>query len=113
MGYLSDYEIRQMRRVSLAENDKLAELAREICHQFGVTIAELKSPTREKREISEARAWFYFWARDRGFSLPAIGRFVGRDHTSVKHGADRIAGLIDRTLKVTQAVTFKSRRGAQ
>lgn len=46
---------------------------------------------RGSRVLEEARArWFLCRClRDRGLSLPAIGRIVGRDHTTVLYGLRR------------------------
>lgn len=52
---------------------------------FGFTRAELLGP-RGPAPLSRARQWVMAELRAAGWSLPRIGRFLGRDHTTVLHG---------------------------
>ena len=61
-------------------------LAQVIARRHGLTIEQIKGPSREKH-IFKARKMLYHALRDRGWSYPAIGRFVGgRDHTTIMKG---------------------------
>ncbi|MGZ3272420.1 MAG: helix-turn-helix domain-containing protein [Caulobacteraceae bacterium] len=71
----------------------MATIATKVAEHHGLTLADLKGPSRTQR-ISRVRheAFFLCWL-DRRFnarstrSLPAIGAFFGgRDHTTVLHG---------------------------
>lgn len=66
----------------------LEELTLLVCDYVGKTPAEVWSHRRMK-EVAQAR--FLIWALARQFcfqhSLPSIGRFCGRDHSTVLHGS--------------------------
>jgi hypothetical protein len=65
----------------------LQELTDLVCEHTGITQKLIWCP-RRTQEIVKAR--FLIWALAREFchqhSLPTIGRFCGRDHTTVLHG---------------------------
>ena len=60
----------------------LLDVARDIADAHHVTLDEILGRDRTPHHV---RARVVFWAvlRARGLSYPAIGRMVGRDHTSV------------------------------
>ena len=66
----------------------LEEITMLVCNYCQMTPTEVWSQ-RRWREVTQAR--FLIWALAREFcyqhSLPSIGRFSGRDHTTVLHGA--------------------------
>jgi hypothetical protein len=65
----------------------LQELTDLVCEHTGITQKLIWCP-RRTQEIVKAR--FLIWALAREFchqhSLPTIGRFCGRDHTTILHG---------------------------
>lgn len=64
----------------------MAEIIGEVCAEFGVSEAALKS-TNKTRFLCGARWQFMSRAYATGkFSLPQIGRFINRDHTTVLYG---------------------------
>ena len=65
------------------------EIALEVCERYGVTLADLKGP-RRLRLLSAARQEFMALAYELPHaSLPVIGRFLDRDHTTILHGVRR------------------------
>lgn len=50
----------------------------------GLTMAQLKSANRDPQMV-ECRRRVSKYLRHHGWSMPAIGRFIDRDHTTVLH----------------------------
>jgi hypothetical protein len=71
--------------------------------EMGVARREITRPTQGPSHASLARAWVCRCAFDRGLSMSAIGRLLGRDHTSVM-------AAIERTRAVEPVVMFRTRR---
>lgn len=71
-----------------APKPTMRELAEEVAHRHGLTLEDLKGPSR-RQEISQPRQEaMALICAERRWSLPQIGRFFGgRDHTTVLHGA--------------------------
>jgi hypothetical protein len=57
-----------------------------ICAERGIEWPEIMSETRGQKHIAYARQDFMKKAHVAGFSMPQIGTFLGRDHTTVLHG---------------------------
>lgn len=65
----------------------MAEIAADICERHEISVADIRAPERGGRPVCAARTAFMFEAYATGrFSLPRIGRFLGRHHTTVMHG---------------------------
>lgn len=63
----------------------LAEILQRVCLAYGVTESDMVSPSR-KRDVSQARAAFVYWARIKtAHSFPVIARRIRRDHTTAVH----------------------------
>ena len=62
----------------------MRDTLQEACDQCGLTVAEMMSDARPLR-IARPRqeAMYLMWRR--GHSQSAIGRFMGRDHSTVNH----------------------------
>ena len=81
--------------------DSLQSIVIETCRQFDVTMRDMIS-MRRFRHVSFARQIAMWKCRDRTeHSLPRIGMFFKRDHTTVLHACNKIEamikdGLIDR-----------------
>ena len=65
----------------LEQRDLLGSATR-CANAYGLSLVDTFAPTRQ-RPAPEARAAFYAHLRDEGWSLPRIGAFVGRHHTTV------------------------------
>jgi chromosomal replication initiator protein len=65
---------------------KMERIVCRICSVLGVSVCDVMS-ARRSRGIAFARQAICYWAcRLTNRSLPSIGRYLGRDHTSVLHG---------------------------
>lgn len=64
----------------------LSTMAESFCLIHGLHIGELRGPGRA-RDVSWPRQQFMAEAHATGFySLPRIGNFLNRDHTTILHG---------------------------
>lgn len=59
-----------------------------VAKRHRLTIDEIRGPSR-KRYICNARWDAMRLLRDRGMSLPTIGRILNRDHATIIHGLRR------------------------
>lgn len=67
---------------------KMEEVARAARDANGYTLAELRGDRRIPSLVA-ARHEAWLICREMGFSLPEIGAFWHRDHTSIKNGIAR------------------------
>lgn len=63
----------------------MAEISAMVAADNGLTVAELCGPGRAW-DIVRPRQYAMMLMADAGHSQVAIGRFLGRDHTTVMHG---------------------------
>lgn len=61
----------------------------EVSEEYGLNPADLLASGRGCDEISHARFAAFDRAHKAGFSLGMIGKYYGRDHTTVLHGIRR------------------------
>lgn len=64
----------------------VAEILIEASAEFEIPVADLLSPWREARLLPARHASMWLARRLTRQSLPAIGRAMRRDHTTVRHG---------------------------
>lgn len=71
----------------------MREISEAVAARYGLPIEQLKGPDR-KRSVAWARqeAFDAIYATGR-YSLPQIGRYFNRDHTTVLHGVRRVRAL--------------------
>ncbi len=74
----------------------MGQILKAVVEQRGVSIEDLTGP-RRSRELATSRQMVMYLARQMtSMSLPQIGEALGgRDHTTIMHGCDKIAGLIE------------------
>lgn len=65
---------------------QMYDICRAVAFENFVTVAQLRSASR-KREIAWPRQEAMARMMDAGFTAGQIGRFLGRDHTTVSEGA--------------------------
>lgn len=72
----------------------MQRIARQTAIVYGVSLRRMQSEERT-HAVAEARqiAFYVIWRRT-GSSLPEIGRFFNRDHTTVLHGVKKISDLV-------------------
>lgn len=77
------------------------ELAAEWCAACGVTMNEIRGPSRNARMVRARQGLMYVLHHRLGMSLPDIGRMMRRDRTTVVHGvrAEEKRRAIDHGLK--------------
>lgn len=63
----------------------MAEIAAAVAADNGLTMAEMRGPSRAF-EVAHPRQFAMMLMADAGHSQSAIGRFLGRDHTTVCTG---------------------------
>ncbi len=69
---------------------------------FGITLADIKS-TRRDRKIARPRQLAMYLAKQlTPLSLPDIGVYFGRDHTTIMHAIKTIEGQLERDPKMAQ-----------
>jgi chromosomal replication initiation ATPase DnaA len=71
--------------VTSTSRRRMFHLAARIAAHYGLTVDDFRSPIR-RRPIAWPRQEFMLAAHEAGFSMPQIGRFLGRDHTTILHG---------------------------
>ena len=64
---------------------KMSEIAARVALIHDLTVVELRSPVRTIN-ISHPRQEAMLIMHEAGYSMPRIGRFFSRDHTTVLHG---------------------------
>lgn len=72
-----------------------------VAEEHGFAAADLLEPTRVCAEVCEARFEAWTRAQKAGFALSAIGRYYGRDHSTVWNGVKRHKELNKQKNKVT------------
>ena len=85
-------------KIELDLNDieyiSLTSVIDAVSEVFGVSVREIMSPSRERRLARTRFAIYYLaWLNTR-HSFPSVGRYMGRDHTTIMHGRTRAIELI-------------------
>jgi|YNPNPStandDraft_1061719.scaffolds.fasta_scaffold40324_2 chromosomal replication initiator protein len=87
---LSDL-VERKRRVSIPE------IIAAVSAHYGISEEELLGPSRHKEVVVPRQMVMYLARHEAGASLPEIGQALGgRDHTTILHGAQKIACEIER-----------------
>jgi hypothetical protein len=61
-------------------------IMKEVCEKYGVRLADLKSCRRTRNLVIPRHEVSYRLRMETGLSMPAIGRLLDRDHTTILHG---------------------------
>jgi chromosomal replication initiation ATPase DnaA len=79
-------EIDYYERAGLTRTEHVIQSAANL---YGVTAEAVLSPSRDAQDVRarQAACWLL---RARGLTLPAIGRALGRDHTTVLYACNKI-----------------------
>jgi chromosomal replication initiator protein len=86
-----------LQAVAPAQSGRAAPRAEDVlqavCRYHGVNLADLRGKQRDRRVVVPRQMAMYLLREDGRLSTPEIGRLLGgRDHTTVMHGAQKIAG---------------------
>lgn len=80
---------RELARSHEGKGMKVKGLVIRAASKFGVSQAEIMGRTRGTKAAVSARQWVMLRAYEEGYSMPQIGRELGRDHTTVLEGIRR------------------------
>jgi chromosomal replication initiator protein len=91
----------------------------EVADYFSLTVDDLCSPSRSRQLVTARQIAMYLARELTELSLPRIGKaFGGRDHTTVMHAKQKIAGLMqerraiyDQIQELTNRIKTRARRG--
>lgn len=79
-------EHERVRLLSLmTPNERRKLRVAEICAEAGISLEDVMGTSRLSKVCRVRQRLFYLFRED-GMSLPEIGRFFGKDHTTVLHG---------------------------
>jgi hypothetical protein len=73
---------------------KIKEIIREVCAEYGVNEMDVLSHRRGQRFTRPRQKICYRLRLETTLSMPSIGRFMNRDHTSVLHSIRKAEALI-------------------
>lgn len=89
--YLHVSRVGLHRRPDLERAAQVALTQETIARALDVSVAELRSPTRQRAPVALARqVAMYLTHVAFGFSLSAVGRYFGRDRTTAAHACRQI-----------------------
>jgi chromosomal replication initiator protein len=80
------------------ERSRLTEqqIVEAVAHHFGVEVAAFEGRSRSRCIARPRQVAMYLLREETGASLPQIGAILGgRDHTTVMHGCERIAEMLE------------------
>lgn len=97
-----NYQLKKDGEAALNTPTDLNDILRASAAFCDMTPEDIKSKTRVQKYV-RARVLFMVKARNHGHSLKAIGRFIGRDHSTVIHAIDnKYKHLDDMDIQFTQ-----------
>ena len=70
-------------------HDEIERIARRVAHVTGVSISEIRGVSRT-RDVARARQAVCFLSVQSGRSVSVVGRWLGKDHSTVIHGANAV-----------------------
>lgn len=75
----------ELQEVTMADRIRMRDIARAVAQQNEITLDDILGASRQ-RAFAWPRQTVMLLASEAGFSNPQIGRFLGRDHTTVLSG---------------------------
>jgi hypothetical protein len=83
---------------------RVGQVVRAVAKNYGIRPEYILSPCRTADLVRPRQIAMYLCAVVTGYSLPAIGRFMKRDHTTVLHGRDKIRRLMIADVELAERV---------
>jgi chromosomal replication initiator protein len=81
------------------------EVVRKVADVFGVTVDRILGRNRSQEVALPRQVAMYLLREESNFSLPQIGEALGgRDHTTVMHGYQKVADLLERDDRLRRQV---------
>ncbi|MBI3961649.1 MAG: chromosomal replication initiator protein DnaA, partial [Deinococcus sp.] len=82
----------------------LAQIGQLVAEHYGVRVADLRDKSRTKEVVVPRQVAMYLIRETTGCSLPEIGQYFGRDHTTVLHGIVKIRSQLAADHELAKAV---------
>lgn len=79
--------------VYLPPKRKATIIIKEACEKHNITVTRFMSNDRLADSIAARREACYLIAKETNMSVPAIGRFIKRDHSTVMHAIQRYCDI--------------------
>lgn len=77
-----------------------------VCSYFRIKTTQLKGPKRDASLVKARQLTMYLLKHELGLTLVEIGNLLGgRDHTTIKHGVDKIEELVENKAAVSQDIS--------
>lgn len=94
MNYL--YQVMAQSDMIINANDEVKRnhIVSAVANHYGVTVADMKSPSRKREFVMARQMAMYLIRVCTGYSLLKIGQFFGdRNHATILHGIECITNL--------------------
>jgi chromosomal replication initiator protein len=77
-----------------------------VCEYFHIKTTQLKGPKRDASLVKARQLAMYLLKHELSLTLVEIGNLLGgRDHTTIKHGVDKIEDLVEKKAAVFQDIS--------
>lgn len=77
-----------------------------VCEHFRIKTTQLKGPKRDASLVKPRQLAMYLLKNELGLTLVEIGNLLGgRDHTTIKHGVEKIERLVENKAQITQDIS--------
>lgn len=66
----------------------MRQILADVADRYGVWTADLQGPSRRQCFVVPRHEFMYLAHKVHGYSLPHVGDFLDRDHTTILHGCE-------------------------
>lgn len=78
----------------------------EVARHYSICARRLRMGSERGVDVSLARQMFYYLARElKGDSFPTIGKYMGKDHTTILHGYRKMKELANHSPSTIEDIT--------
>lgn len=64
----------------------MRQIVADVADRYGVRVSDLQGPSRRQCYVVPRHEFMYLAHEIHGYSLPHVGDFLDRDHTTILHG---------------------------
>jgi len=89
---------------------EMTDVLRVVADYFGVPVESLKSSGRSRDVVVPRQVAMYLIRDLTSHSLPEVGQFFGRDHSTVLHATQKVGEQLGRDPELTQHIDLLRRR---
>jgi chromosomal replication initiator protein len=76
-----------------------------VCSYYRIKSTQLKGPKRTASLVRARQVTMYLLYKELGITLVEVGNLLGgRDHTTIMHGVDKIAKLVDNKAQISEDI---------